>query len=85
MRLQVTYWYRIDRWKVRATWSATEAACVFENTFQSRDNITVTMASDIALLIIMLVGLLRSRRPNYDTLRHLYAQVGSAPFRLPGH
>ncbi|KAF8269592.1 hypothetical protein EI94DRAFT_1799011 [Lactarius quietus] len=58
---------------VRSTW---EGGCVLENTFQSRDNITVTVATDIALLILMLVGLIRSgsRQTNQGIFRHLYVQ-----------
>jgi hypothetical protein len=68
--------------EARSTWSPTQSTCVLENTFRSRDNITVTMASDIAMLIIMLVGLLHSRQTTYGVVRHLYVQVGGrdAPF-----
>lgn len=59
---------------VRATWSPSAHECLLENTFQNRDNITVTVATDFAQLIIMLVGLLRSRQTKYGMFRHLYVQ-----------
>jgi hypothetical protein len=67
--------------EARSTWSPTLATCVLENTFESRDNITVTMASDVVMLVIMLVGLLHSRQSTHGVVRHLYAQVGEAIFR----
>ena len=66
--------------EARSTWSPTLAACVLENTSQSRDNITTTMASDIVMLIIMLVGLLHTRQTSYGVVRHLYVQVGRVMF-----
>jgi hypothetical protein len=41
------------------------------------------MASDIMLLIVMLVGLLRTRQTNSGITRHLYIQVCGAMFCLP--
>lgn len=61
--------------KVRSAWSASARGCALENTFQSRDNITVTVVTDIAQLILMLVGLLRSRQTKHGLFRHLYMQV----------
>ncbi|KAI9461944.1 hypothetical protein BJY52DRAFT_1185290 [Lactarius psammicola] len=59
---------------VRSSWSPVARGCVLENTFKSRDNITVTVATDVAQLVIMLVGLLRSRQTKYGMFRHLYVQ-----------
>jgi hypothetical protein len=59
---------------VRSAWSASARGCALENTFQSRDNITVTVATDIAQLVLMLVGLLRSRQTKYGLFSHLYVQ-----------
>jgi len=41
------------------------------------------MASDIMLLIVMLVGLLRTRQTKPGITRHLYIQVGGAMFCPP--
>ena len=38
------------------------------------------MATDVAQLIIMLIGLLRSRREKRGFLRYLYIQVGGVVF-----
>lgn len=59
---------------VRSSWSPELHGCALENTFQSRDNITVTVATDFAQLIIMLIGLLRSRQTKYGIFKHLYVQ-----------
>jgi len=59
--------------KVRAIWLSS-GTCALENSFEARDNITVSVASDVILLIIMLVGLLRSRQTQYGIVRHLYLQ-----------
>ncbi|KAH9056444.1 hypothetical protein EDB87DRAFT_1636985 [Lactarius vividus] len=66
----------VGMWLTNAhsTWSPSARVCLIENTFHSRDNITVTVATDFAQLIIMLVGLLRSRQTNYGMFRHLYVQ-----------
>ncbi|KAI0299052.1 hypothetical protein B0F90DRAFT_1818371 [Multifurca ochricompacta] len=58
----------------RSAWSEASGGCLLENTFQSRDNITVTVGTDFAQLILMLVGLLRSRQTKYGMFRHLYMQ-----------
>ncbi|KAI0291559.1 hypothetical protein BC826DRAFT_475921 [Russula brevipes] len=60
--------------KVCSIWSPASGSCVLENTFRSRDNITVTVATDLAQLIIMVVGLLRSPRRKGSIARHLYNQ-----------
>jgi hypothetical protein len=64
--------------KVRAVWSSSVEGCDLENTFHNRDNLTVTVVTDIALLILMLVGLLRSRQTDQGIFRYLYAQVRGA-------
>lgn len=60
----------------RATWSTEESTCLLDNTYQSRDNITVTVITDITLLVLMLVGLLRSHQRNFGIVRYLWVQVG---------
>jgi hypothetical protein len=65
--------------KVRSIWLPS-GTCAIENPSEARDNITVTPANDVVLLIIMLVGLLRSRQTQYGIVRHLYLQVGGAMF-----
>lgn len=70
------YLFRLN--KVRSAWSASARGCSLENTLQSRGNITVTVATDIAQLILMLVGLLRSRQTKHGLFRHLYVQVRRA-------
>ncbi|KAH9056778.1 hypothetical protein EDB87DRAFT_1634889 [Lactarius vividus] len=60
--------------KVHSPWSPSERRCLLENTSDGRDNVAVTVATDIAQLIIMLVGLLRSRRTKYGMFRQLYVQ-----------
>jgi len=47
--------------RVRAEWSAFEQNCVVVNPESSKLNMTTTLANDIVLLLIMLVGLLRLR------------------------
>lgn len=72
--------------KVRSIWSTASGSCVPENsqnTFQSRDNIIVTVSTDLAQLIIMLVGLLRFPRRKGSIARHLYNQVGRADVPSP--
>ncbi|KAI0053521.1 hypothetical protein FA95DRAFT_755209 [Auriscalpium vulgare] len=49
--------------------------CVTMNTMEARDNITVTLASDVTLLVLMLVGLLRARSGGSSGIwRLLYTQ-----------
>ncbi|KAH9990371.1 hypothetical protein BJV77DRAFT_623046 [Russula vinacea] len=59
---------------IRCKWSNVSKTCILENSFQGRYNIPVTMATDVAQLIIMLIGLLRSRREKRGFLRYLYIQ-----------
>jgi hypothetical protein len=65
--------------KVHAIWLPS-GTCFLVNSFEARDNITVSVAGDIVLLVIMLWGLLRSRQTQYGIVRHLYLQVGGARF-----
>ncbi|KAH9069416.1 hypothetical protein EDB83DRAFT_2674431 [Lactarius deliciosus] len=62
------------RLKDHSSWSPIVDKCLLEDTFHARDNVAVTVATDIAQLIIMLVGLLRSRNTKYGIFRHLYVQ-----------
>jgi hypothetical protein len=65
--------------KAHAVWLPS-GTCALVDSFEARDNITVSVAGDIVLLIIMLVGLLRSRQTQYGIVRHLYLQVGGVTF-----
>jgi hypothetical protein len=69
--------------KFRSKWSNDLKRCILENSYQGRYNITVTMVTDIAQLIIMLIGLLRSRQEKHGFHRYLYIQVGGVVFRVP--
>ena len=48
-----------------------------------RYNIIMTTVTDVAQLIIMLIGLLRIRREKRGFYRYLYIQVGGVVFRVP--
>ena len=48
-----------------------------------RYNIIMTTVTDVAQLIIMLIGLLRIRREKCGFYRYLYIQVGGVVFRVP--
>ena len=43
----------------------------------------MTTVTDVAQLIIMLIGLLRIRREKCGFYRYLYIQVGGVVFRVP--
>jgi len=60
--------------KFRSIWSPSESGCDLVNTPKSRDNITVTVATDIAQLIIMMIGLWRYRRTGQNIVRYMYIQ-----------
>jgi hypothetical protein len=47
--------------QLRATWSDEKRTCVLLNAETSKSNIISSLVTDIALLLIMLMGLLRSR------------------------
>ena len=47
-----------------------------------RYNIIMTTVTDVAQLIIMLIGLLRIRREKRGFYRYLYIQVGGVVFRV---
>jgi hypothetical protein len=68
----VRYWLM----KARSEWSSIVKECILENTAEIRRNFIVTAVTDVAQLIIMLIGLLRSRREKRGFLRYLYVQVG---------
>jgi hypothetical protein len=66
--------------KGRFKWSNKSRACVITNDDHGRYNVTVTTATDIAQLIIMLIGLLRTRGERHGLLGHLYAQVSGVVY-----
>jgi hypothetical protein len=69
---------------LRSKWSNISRSCTLENKFQWRYNVTATTVTDIAQLIIMFVGLWRSRREKRGFIHYLYIQVsGMAAFRVP--
>jgi len=69
--------------KGRSKWSNELRACVITNEDDGRYNVTVTPATDIAQLIIMLIGLLRTRREKDGLLGHLYVQVSGVVYCVP--
>jgi hypothetical protein len=69
--------------KLRSKWSNVSKACIPENTTLMRYNITVTTVTDVAQLIIMLIGLLRTRQKRQrGLLRYMCIQVGGVVFRV---
>jgi len=48
--------------QIHATWEPTQSVCAVLNPESSKNNIIVTLATDVVLLLIMLVGLLRLRQ-----------------------
>jgi hypothetical protein len=68
--------------KLRSKWSNVFRTCILENNLQARYSITVTTVADITQLIIMLIGLLSSRREKCGLLRYLCLQVGGVEFRV---
>ncbi len=69
--------------KIHTKWSNVYRACVPQNSNQGRYSVTVTAATDIAQLVIMLIGLLRTRRERRGLLRYLYVQVSGLVFFIP--
>ena len=69
--------------KLRSEWSNVLKHCTLEDTYYGRYNITVTAVTDVAQLIIMLIGLLRSRREKRGFLQYLYIQVRWVVSRVP--
>jgi len=53
--------------RLRSEWVSAEARCVLHDTESNKPNIIVTLITDIILLFIMLVGLLRLRRYGVGT------------------
>jgi hypothetical protein len=47
--------------QLRATWSDEKRTCVLLNAETSKPNIISSLVTDVVLLLIMLMGLLRSR------------------------
>jgi hypothetical protein len=62
--------------KGRSVWSNLASKCVFDNSSQTQYNITATAVIDVAQLVIMMAGLLRSRQEKHGFFRYLYIQVG---------
>jgi hypothetical protein len=65
--------------QLRSTWVPAEKRCVVYDTESNKPNIIVTLITDIMLLLIMLVGLLRLRRYGVGTFglgQLLWKQVG---------
>jgi hypothetical protein len=69
--------------KGRAKWSNESRACVLTNDDDGRYSVTVTSATDIGQLIIMLIGLLRTGQERNGLLGHLYVQVSGVMYRVP--
>ena len=68
---------------MRSKWSNVSKACALENTSLLRYSITVTTVTDVSQLIIMLIGLLRSRQKTQrGLLRYVCIQVGGVVFRV---
>jgi len=73
--------------QIRATWVPEVATCLLltGNIQSERLNLIATLITDITLLVIMLVGLLRLRfheRIAFDLGRLLWRQVGCQRFYL---
>jgi hypothetical protein len=66
--------------KIHTKWSNVSRACVAQNSNQGRYSVTVTAATDIAQLVIMLIGLLRTCPEGRGLLRYLYVQAGGLVF-----
>jgi len=47
--------------RLRAAWAPTQSVCVVLNSESTKLNVTATLVTDVVLLVIMLVGLLRLR------------------------
>lgn len=69
--------------KGRAKWSDELRACVIANDDDGRYSVLVTSVTDIAQLIIMLIGVLRTPRTRNSLLGHLYVQVSGAVYCVP--
>lgn len=67
---------------MRAEWSSISRNCALGNFTRGRYNIVATTVNDVAQLVIMLIGLLRTRREKHGFLRYLYIQVGGVVFRF---
>jgi len=69
--------------KGRSKWLNGSRTCAISDTDKGRYNITVTTATDIAQLIIMLIGLWRTCRERHGLIGHLYVQVSVVVFCVP--
>ena len=65
--------------QLHAAWVPAQNVCVVINTESTRKNVTATLVTDVVLLLIMLVGLLRM--PQYGNMfglwKILWRQVGN--------
>ena len=71
--------------QLRSDWDPAVPACIIFNSDNSKLNIIVTLITDIILLLIVLIGLLRLRSEVSGTLvfgigHLLWKQVGQRPF-----
>jgi hypothetical protein len=70
------YW--ADSFKIHSTWLPTKNVCTPEDAESNKSAFIVTFATDVALILIMLVGLLRLRNASggwFDLGRVLWKQV----------
>ena len=65
--------------QLRAAWSPAKSVCVVLNTERLINNVTTTLATDVVLLLTMLVGLLRMplRGNMFGLGQILWRQVGN--------
>ena len=69
--------------KIRSKWSNVSRACTTPSSNAEQYNLIALAATDIAQLVIMSIGLLRTRRERRGLLRYLYIQVGGLVFFIP--
>ena len=67
--------------QVHAAWVPEESVCILSNTSSFKLSVTSTFITDVVLLVIMLVGLLRLRLHIFGLGELLWKQVGHATFR----
>ena len=71
--------------QIRASWVPAMATCVIDNIEGTRLTMITTLITDIVLLLIMLIGLLRlglSERGALGMGRLMWRQVGMSAFSL---
>lgn len=64
-------------WQVKGSWADQLGVCVFDGS-ESRDNIMVTFFSEVFLLVVTMVGLVRERDHNLGRL--LFNQVATSKY-----